>query len=206
MIRLTILSLSLGLFSLSAQSLFNGRDLSGWTMTGPGSFTVEEKLLTTNGGMGLLYYNVKPFRNSTLKVVFRTMSERGNSGIIIRLPEKPKDPWYGVHNGYEVQIDSAGDVWHRTGAIYSLSKAEGEWQQNPKGEWNTIEIRLEDQVTTVSLNGKKVNTFVEGSPVPERKQWYEPIRGPRPAEGFIGLQNHDGNSKVQFREISVKPN
>lgn len=204
--RFAILSVLLGVASLNAQALFNGRDLSGWTMTGPGSFTVEENLLTTSGGMGLLYYNVKPFRNSTLKVVFRTMSERGNSGIFVRLPEKPKDPWYGVHNGYEVQIDSGGDIWHRTGAIYSLSKAEGEWQQNPQGEWNTLEIRLEDKVTTVSLNGKKVNTFTEGSAVPERKMWFEPIRGPRPAEGYIGVQNHDGASKVQFREISIKPN
>jgi len=206
MLRLALFSLCFGTVSLSAQTLFNGRDLAGWTMTGPGSFIVEEGLLTTNGGMGLLYYNVRPFRNSTLKVVFRTASQRGNSGIFIRLPEKPKDPWYGVHNGYEVQIDSGGDIWHRTGAIYSLSKAEGDWQQNPQGEWNTLEIRLEDKVTTISLNGKKVNTFAEGSPVPERKMWFEPIRGPRPGEGYIGVQNHDGASKVQFREITVKPN
>jgi hypothetical protein len=38
------------------------------------------------------------------------------------MPEKPRDAWYGVHNGYEVQIDATGDDWHCTGALYSLSK------------------------------------------------------------------------------------
>ena len=39
----------------------------------------------------------------------------------------------------------------------------------------------------------------------KRKRWYEPQRGPRPDEGYIGLQNHDGRSTVLFREVSVRP-
>src|SRR5688500_2461631 len=38
--------------------------------------------------------------------------------------EKDLGPWYAVHHGYEVQIADAGDELHRTGAIYSLTKAE----------------------------------------------------------------------------------
>lgn len=193
--------------SLSAASwkqLFNAKDLSGWQMTGPGSFVIEDGLLVTKGGMGLLYYKEEPFANTTIRVVFKTIGARANSGVYIRLPEKPRDPWYGVHNGYEVQIDSGGDEWHRTGAIYSLSKAAGDWKQNPAGEWNTMEIHLKGKKTTVSLNGKKVNEYVEGQPVPERKAHYEPVRGPRPDSGYIGIQNHDANSKVMFKEISVK--
>ncbi|WP_031499380.1 3-keto-disaccharide hydrolase [Bryobacter aggregatus] len=188
----------------SWKQLFNGKDTSGWQMTGPGEFTVEDGMLKTNGGMGLLYYTGKPFANTTLKVVFKTTGERSNSGVFIRLPEKPRDPWYGVHNGYEVQIDSGGDEWHRTGAIYSLSKAGGDWKQNPAGEWNTMEIQLQGKKTVVFLNGKKVNEFVEGQAVPERKAWYEPVRGPRPDVGYIGLQNHDAKSQVYFKEVSVK--
>lgn len=186
------------------KQLFNGKDLSGWKMTGPGEFKVEGGLLTTYGGMGLLFYENEAFENSTLRIVFQTTGERDNSGFFIRLPEKPKDPWYGVHNGYEVQIDSGGDEWHRTGAIYSLSKAAGEWKQKPAGEWNTMEIQLKGPKTIISLNGKVVNEFSEGQAVPERKQWYEPQRGPRPVKGYVGIQNHDGKSKVQFREISVE--
>lgn len=185
------------------KTLFNGKDLDGWKMVGPGSFSVEEGMLRTHGGMGLLYYTGEKFGNCTIRVVFKTTGDRDNSGVFIRLPEQPKDPWYGVHNGYEVQIDAAGDEWHSTGAIYSLSKVTAR-NQKPVNEWNTMDIILKGQLTTVVLNGKKVNEFRGDQPVPPRKQWYEPVRGPRPDEGYIGLQNHDGRSAVYFRSISVK--
>jgi hypothetical protein len=101
-----------------------------------------------------------------------------------------------------VQIDSAGDEWHCTGAIYSISKVT-QRNQKPMGEWNTLEIELKGAVTRVKLNGKLVNEYKEGQAVPERKQWYEPIRGPRANTGYIGVQNHDAKSIVFFKEISV---
>ena len=33
----------------------------------------------------------------------------------------------------------------------------------------------------------------------------DPARGPRPESGYIGLQNHDKNSVVYFKEVSVRP-
>ncbi|MBL8210801.1 MAG: DUF1080 domain-containing protein [Bryobacterales bacterium] len=187
----------------SWEQLFNGKDLTGWKMTGPGRFLVEDGALKTEGGMGLLYYTGKPFGNTTLRVVFKTTGERDNAGVFIRMPEPPADPWYGVHNGYEVQIDAGGDDWHSTGAIYSLSKVTSR-AQKPGGEWNTMDIVLKGQTTTVILNGKKINEFRGDQEVPPRKMWYEPVRGPRPDSGYIGLQNHDKNSTVFFKEISVK--
>src|SRR5438876_10377393 len=89
------------------KQLYNHKDLTGWKMVGPGRFVVENGMLKTEGGMGLLYYTGKPFGNTTVRVVFKTTGDRDNSGVFIRLPEQPKDPWYGVHNGYEVQIDAA---------------------------------------------------------------------------------------------------
>ncbi|MCC7153897.1 MAG: DUF1080 domain-containing protein, partial [Bryobacterales bacterium] len=118
--------------------------------------------------------------------------------------EPPPDPWYAVHNGYEVQIDAAGDDWHSTGALYSLSKVTSRAQKGAD-EWNTMDIEIRGQVTVVYLNGVKVNEFRGGQAVPERKQWYEPVRGPRPDAGYIGLQNHDGNSSVYFKEVSILP-
>ena len=182
--------------------LFNGRDLSGWKMTGPGKFEVENGMLKTVGGMGLLYNESGPIGNGRIRVVFKTSGDRDNSGIVIRMPEPPSDPWYGVHNGYEVQIDGAGDEWHCTGAIYSLSKVLKR-AQKPTGEWNTLEIQQDGPRTRVFLNDQLVNDYREGQPVPERKQWYEPVRGPRPNAGYVGVQNHDGRSAVYFREISV---
>lgn len=203
MIRIAaFLLLTLAAQAAERKQLFNGKDLSGWVMTGPGRFVVENGAMYTEGGMGLLYYEPEKFGNTTLRVVFKTTGERDNSGVIIRMPEKPKDPWYGVHNGYEVQIDAARDEWHGTGSIYSLSKAEKR-AQKPVGEWNVMDIVLDKLTTIVYLNGEKVNELRPDQPVPPRKIWYEPVRGPRPEYGYIGLQNHDASSKVYFREVSV---
>ncbi len=195
----------LAVCSLAAdwKPLFNGKDATGWKHVGPGAITVEDGMLKTSGGMGLLWYEPQQFGNTTIRVVFKTTGPRDNSGVYIRMPEKPHDPWYGVHNGYEVQIDAAGDDWHCTGAIYSLSKA-SKRTQKPAGEWNTMEIVLNGQLTTVYLNGEKVNEFRGDQPVPERKIWFEPVRGPRPDRGYIGLQNHDGSTTVYFKEVSIK--
>lgn len=187
----------------SWRPLFNGKDLSGWKHVGPGKFEVEGGMLKTVGGMGLLVYEGEKFGNTTVRVVFKTSGGRDNSGVYIRMPEPAPDPWYGVHNGYEVQIDGAGDEWHCTGAIYSLSKVTKRAMKSG-GEWNTMDIVLDGPITRVTLNGEPVNTFDPSQPVPERKQWYEPVRGPRPASGYIGIQNHDGNSTILFKEVSVK--
>jgi Domain of Unknown Function (DUF1080) len=197
------LALLTSLAPAADKQLFNGKDLAGWKQVGWPGFSVDNGAMKTSGGMGLLFYELEAFSDTTLKVVFKTSGERGNSGIYIRMPEKPADAWYGVHNGYEVQIDSSGDDWHCTGAIYSISKVTAR-NQKPMGEWNTLEIELKGPVTRVRLNGKLVNEYTEGQAVPERKQWYEPIRGPRANKGYIGIQNHDPQSIVLFKEISVK--
>jgi hypothetical protein len=186
------------------QQLFNGKDLSGWEMVGSGRFVVDNGQLKTEGGMGLLWYKGRKLGNETVRVVFRTPGEHGNSGVYIRIPEAPPDPWYGVHYGYEVQIDAAQDDWHSTGAIYSLSPVVVR-AQKAATEWNTLDIQLDGPMTRVYLNGKLVNRFDPRRPVPERKMWYEPVRGLRPDSGYIGLQNHDAASVVYFREVSVRP-
>ena len=38
------------------QPLFNGKDLDGWQHVGPGRFVIENGVLKTEGGMGLLWY------------------------------------------------------------------------------------------------------------------------------------------------------
>ncbi len=203
-IRSLVALLPTALLCAQPVQLFNGKNLDGWSMVGPGRFVVTDGLLKTEGGMGLLWYTGRKVGNETLRVVFKTTGPRDNSGVYVRLPEPPPDPWYGVHNGYEVQIDAAGDEWHMTGAIYSLSRATKK-AQKAEGEWNTMDIQFDGPVTRVTLNGELVNEFSGKGTVPERKQWFEPIRGPRPEFGYIGLQNHDPRSNVYFREISLIP-
>src|SRR5207237_9481584 len=74
----------------------------------------------------------------------------------------------------------------------------------PGPEWNTMEITLDGPRTIVMLNGVKVTDFKEGDPVPERKFDFEPQRGPRPMEGYIGLQNHSDDDVVFFKEVAIK--
>jgi hypothetical protein len=75
----------------------------------------------------------------------------------------------------------------------------------PGPEWNTMEITLDGDRTTVTLNGAQVTDFKEGSPVPDKKFDFEPERGPRPNMGYMGLQNHSDNDIVFFKEVAVKP-
>jgi len=184
--------------------LFNGRDLEGWKMTGPGEFKVEEGALVTYGGMGLLWYERETLGDCEIKVVFQPSRPNDNSGVFIRIDGPPDDPWFAVHNGYEVQIDNAGDDWHRTGALYSLTQVKARVEADPEA-WTTMIIRLEGPRTVVHVNEVLVTDYNEGDPVPERRAASEPRRGPRPETGYIGLQNHDGRSRVRFREVSMRP-
>jgi hypothetical protein len=190
------------------RTLFNGNSLDGWEHLGPGKMVLEDGVLRTDGGMGLLWYTREKFGDCVIRVVYKTTSRASNSGVFIRIADKPKDEWYAVHHGYEVQICDGTDEFHRTGAVYSLSKANA--SPGKVGEWNTLEITLKGDRVLVSVNGEAVNDFDPKGPVPERTKPYEPERGPRPNSGYIGLQNHDDYNKgkedhVYFKEVSVRP-
>jgi len=214
--RLTLLAILL-LFALPllAQEgwiqLFNGKNLDGWKHVGPGSMTVENGLIQTHSGMGLLYWTSGPVGNCTIRVVFRMRDENDNSGVFIRVPVEPREPWMPVHYGYEVQIDNhpersedKEDEYHVTGTLYSLTKPMSK-PGKPGPEWNTMEITIDGPHTTVMLNGEMVTNYTEGDPVPAKKFDYEPWRGRRPLIGWIGLQNHSDNDVVFFKEVALKP-
>src|SRR5688572_21419172 len=145
--------------------LFNGVDLKGWQQVGPGRFVVENGVLRTEGGMGLLWYAGEKFGDTTIRVVFRVPDNggKGNSGLFIRIPRIPTDPWQAVHEGYEVQIDQNADDFHRTGVLYSFTRAKA---KPPLREWNTMDIALDGKRTTVTVNGVLITDFREGDAVP----------------------------------------
>ncbi|MGE3821256.1 MAG: DUF1080 domain-containing protein [Isosphaeraceae bacterium] len=187
--------------------LFDGKSLEGWEHVGPGAMKLEDGAIRTEGGMGLLWYTRETFGDCVIRVVYKTTSRVSNSGVFVRIADRPKDEWYAVHHGYEVQICDGPDPFHRTGAVYSLSKSLAE--ASKVGEWNTMEITLDGQAIRVVLNGVKVQDFnPETAEIPPRVKAYEPERGPRPARGYVGLQNHDDFAKgtqVYFKEVSVRP-
>lgn len=205
------LALALALVAPKAEGdwkpLFDGKSTDGWEHVGPGKFTVEDGALKAEGGMGLLWYTRETFGDCTIRVVYKVSSPQSNGGVFIRIADKPKDPWFGVHHGYEVQVlgDAGPDAYHRTGAVYSLAPAKR--AEARVGEWNTMEITLKGEKVLVSVNGTPVTDFDPTGPVPERKKDYEPERGPRPTKGYIGVQNHHGGAgtEVYYKDVSVRP-
>ncbi len=167
--------------------LFDGHNLEGWTQAGPGGFVVEEGVLRGDGGMGLLWYTRRSFRDFVLEVDFKVSRKEDNSGIFLRFPDMPRTPWDAVQQGYEVQICDVGEDKHNTGSIYSFQGV-SELATLPPGEWNHYQITVIGDQYTVELNGKNVCTF----------------NGERGREGYVGLQNHDPDSKVSFRNIRVR--
>jgi hypothetical protein len=188
----------------SGRALFNGKDLDGWQQVGPGSFLVSDGMMKTEGGMGMLWYTREKIAHATIRVVFKLTAKESDSGVFIRIPDKPTEPWMPINRGYEVEIGDWPDDYSCTGVLYTFTKALAR-PIKPIGEWNTMDITIDGRRTIVYLNSIKVTDFTEGQPVPAKPPGsHDPDRGPRPDSGFIGLQNHPG-SEVYFREVSVVP-
>ena len=189
------------LFAQEWIPMFNGENKQGWEQVGDGNFILEDGMLKSSGGMGLLWFTEKQMGNSRIKVVYKG-ADKNNAGVFIRIPEKPTEAWMPVNKGFEVQIDDREDEYHKTGVLYSFTKAMA--SPGIPGEWNTMEITLDENKTLVHVNGVLVTSFTEGDPVPEKVKSYEPERGPRPETGYIGIQNHGGDDVVYFKEISYQ--
>ncbi len=190
------------------KQLFNGKDLTGWQHVDKGSMTVENGMIQTHGGMGLLYWTGGKVGNCQLRIVFKMRDQNDNGGVFIRIPIEPHEAWMPVYYGYETQIDNdpekgGEDDYHATGCLYSLTKAKAR-PGKPGPELNTMLITMDGPHTVVAVNGVTVTDYTEGQPVPPKKLWFEPFRGPRPNEGWIGLQNHGDHDIVFYKEVAIR--
>jgi 3-keto-disaccharide hydrolase len=208
LVLLTAVFLSAAPDSSQWKQLFDGKTLNGWKHVGKGGMTVEDGLIRTHGGMGLLYWSGGKVSDCVIRIVYKMRDENDNSGVFIRIPSAPTEPWMPVNKGYEVQIDNhpergGEDDYHVTGTLYSLTKPLAK-PGKPGPEWNTMEITLDGPRTIVEVNGEKVTDYTEGQPVPPKKLSFEPERGRRPDAGYFGLQNHSDNDIVFFKEVAIK--
>jgi len=176
---------------------WNGKfNKHGWNHYGPGYFELNEKtgVLTSNGGMGLMWYGKKMYENFILDIDFKCHSPNTNSGIFLRLPEVVTNNNY-INESFEIQIDDADiPTKHSTGAVYDAEPAKMNVAK-PTGEWNHYRITFLDDLIKVELNGQLIN------------EWKAEPRGKISSfsdEGYIGLQNHDSHAKVSFRNIFVR--
>lgn len=172
--------------------LFDGTDLSKWKQSGPGRFFVDDCTLTSQGGLGMLWYADKKFADYTVKLQYKLSRDTDNSGVFTRFPDPGNDPYVAVNQGHEIQIREgvAGDGEdQKTGSVYNFDR-EDTRNSRPLGEWNDYEITVVGQTYTMTLNGQVVNTYHSD--------------GSRGIDGFIGLQNHGNADTVVFRDIQIK--
>jgi hypothetical protein len=181
--------------SIEFTYLFDGQSIDGWRMAGSGKFVLQsDRSLQSQGGVGLLWYTKKKYKDFILKVDWKVSHRNDNSGVFIRFSDPDNDPIIAVNTGYEIQIDDLampdGNPLHKTGAIYNFAAPSNpEAASKPVGQWNTFGIETVGQKCRVTLNGE----IVIGE-----------FTGNRNTEEFIGIQNHDADSHVSFKNIRIK--
>jgi hypothetical protein len=172
----------------SPVTLFNGKDLSGWTGLGSAQnlgWTVENDTLKSTGHAKNLITTGK-YWNFLLHVEYK-VAEKSNSGI-------------GLRGRYEVQIqDDYGKPVesHINGALYSRIKPLLNASKKA-GEWQTVDIRLVGRDISVTLNGKAIiaKQQIEGLTAIA----FSPFEG---EPGSIELQGDHG--PVEFRNVVITP-
>jgi len=190
-LTLTILLVSTTLTFAQEQSLFNGEDLSGWTIYGTEKWYVEDGLLVCESGPDEQYGYLatdKHYKDFTLTLEFK-QEANGNSGVFIRSTVDGTKV-----SGWQVEVAPPG---HDTGGVYESYGRGWLIKPDPKkdsalkmGEWNEMKIRLNGDKLTSWLNGVQMVTITDTK-----------IGA---GEGSIALQIHDGGGiKVKWRNIKI---
>ena len=151
---------------------------------------MEDGIATAEGGMGLWWYAGASYSNATFDIEFSLPQNEWNSGIFVRFPEPGNDPWVAVREGYECQVSGNKADKHSTGGIFDIQAPSHDALKKP-GEWNHYQITTWNDKIIIVINDELVNVFSTAI-------------GRGDTKGHIGLQNHDPNSKVQFRKIAVR--
>ena len=182
-------------FGLNIQaqvSLFNGKDLEGWTVYGTEKWYVEDGLLVSESGPDEQYGYLATdahYKDFEVELEFK-QEANGNSGVFIRSTIEGTKV-----SGWQVEVAPKGK---HTGGVYEsygrgwLIKPEAEKEEVLKqGEWNTLKIRMVGDELTSWLNGVEMVSIKD-----------EKIGA---GKGSIALQIHDGGGiKVKWKNIHLK--
>jgi hypothetical protein len=184
--------------------LFNGKDLSGWTLTGkhgPGYIVENGRIVCPSDGGGNLFTD-RQYANFVLRFEFR-MEEGSNNGIGIRAPLAGDV----AYSGMEIQIlDHDAPVYRGKlkpsqmhGSIYDVFPAKTGYLR-PTGQWNEQEITANGRRVTVKLNGTViVDADLDSVKDPEVLRRHP---GLARTTGHIGLLGH--NTRLEFRNLRIK--
>ena len=173
-------------------SLFNGVDLSGWTIHGTEKWYVEDGDLVCENGSDNEYGYLSTdeyYDNFVLTLEYKQESN-GNSGVFFRSTLDGI-----IINGWQVEISPPG---HDTGGIYE-SYGRG-WLIKPDpikdkslkyGDWNSMKIMVKGDNVKTWLNGVEM-IHIKDQKIGEGK-------------GSIALQIHAGDDvKVRWRNIKLE--
>jgi hypothetical protein len=177
---------------ISAQvSLFNGKNLDGWTINGTEKWYVEDGLLVCESGPDKAYGYLSTdayYDDFVLELEFLQEAD-GNSGVFFRSTVEGT-----IVSGWQVEVAPPD---HDTGGIYEsygrgwLIKPDKEKDAYLKmGEWNHMRIICNGDTVTTFLNGHEMVSLTDEK-IGEGK-------------GGIALQIHDGGGiKVKWRNIKL---
>lgn len=190
------------------QTLFNGRDLTGWQANNDAeSFRVENGLLriqSVQAGAAHLFFvgsdHPVSFKNFELVAVAR-MEPSANGGIFFHTDMTTRDAFKRLAKGYEVELNNTSIERRKTGSLYAVVDLD----QSPIDDtrWFTVRLLVNDKRIRVYLDDQTVVDYTEPDGLkrdPPREQ-----RLLSPQGGAIALQAHDDKSVMYFREIRIRP-
>ncbi len=186
-----------GLFILAGQvnaqkKIFNGKDLSGWTIHGTEKWYVEKGELICESGpdkqYGYLSTN-KNYKNFILTLDFK-QEANGNSGVFFRSSID------GVKiSGWQVEVapenQHTGGIYESYGRGWLIQPGAEEEKYLKMGDWNTLRIQVIGDEVTTWLNDHQM-IFIKDEKIGK-------------GTGFLALQIHDGGGiKVRWKNIRIK--
>lgn len=174
------------------QSLFNGKDLTGWTIYGTEKWYVDKGQLVCESGpdkqYGYLGTN-KTYKNFDLTVDFLQESN-GNSGVFFRSTiEGTKIA------GWQCEVApkgmDSGGIYESYGRGWLKQIDEDKENILKPGKWNTMRLRVV---------GDRVQTWLNGTPMVDFSD--EKIGK---GNGSIALQIHSGGGiKVRWKNLKIQ--
>jgi len=176
------------------QSLFNGKDISGWQEIGNESWTVVDGAIYGKGITKEYGYLATKKKYTDFHLSLRYKCEAsGNSGVYFHTEFEPGTAT--VTQGRQIEIDRT--TGHHTGGVFGDGKgwivwpaAEFETVLRPD-DWNEMLIKVEGNRYTVTLNGIQMIDYTYPSPVG--------------TEGLIALQLHSGGQgRMRFKDIWIR--
>jgi hypothetical protein len=193
LISLAVLIILMGFVSPpKKQTLFNGKDLTGWKIYGTEKWYVEDGLLVCESGPDKKYGYLateKFYKNFDLTVEF-LQEANGNSGVFFRSTIDGTKI-----SGWQCEVAPQGKD---TGGIYEsygrgwLKQIEDEKENILKpGKWNKLRLKVVGDRVQSWLNEKPMVDFTD-----------EKIGQ---GNGSIALQIHDGGGiKVKWRKMVIE--